>query len=287
MLYLVAAGRCVYHGPARNILDFFSSVGYQCEEHNNPADFILDVCQGDRSILATSPTQTYDEEHPIEGYLNESYLKTPVYQSIAKQLAEQTRLSSERKSFEKPVRNKSRLNDIFYLSQRTLKNSFRDPSLAILQTGNSLFLAILVGLIYLNLDRTLDTGVKNRNGAIFFIVTNQVFSNLSALDVFIKERILFVHENVSGYYHVLTYFFAKILCDILPLRTIPAVGFSIVVYFMIGFQRTAAKFFIFFFGVWISSVCASSLCFFVSATVRNTGERLSLSLTNILSDHLS
>ena len=272
MLYLVAAGRCVYHGPSGNILEFFASVGYQCEEHNNPADFILDVSQGDRAILGSNPTQTYDEEHPIEAYLNESYLKTSIYQSIAKELVEQRRPTTGRKSIQQSVRNKSRLHDLFYLSQRTLKNSFRDPSLAVLQTVNALFLAILVGLIYLNLDRTLDTGVKNRNGAIFFIVTNQVFSNLSALDLFIKERILFIHENVSGYYHVLTYFSAKILCDILPLRTIPAIGFSIVVYFMTAFQRTAEKFFIFFFCVWISSVCASSLCFFVSATVRNTGK---------------
>jgi ATP-binding cassette subfamily G (WHITE) protein 2 len=132
-------------------------------------------------------------------------------------------------------------------------------------------LAILVGLIYLNINDTIDTGVKNRSGAIFFIVTNQVFSNLSALDLFIKERILFVHENVSGYYHVLTFFLSKIICDIIPLRTIPAIVFSIIVYFMMGFQRSVEKFFIFFFGVWITSICSSSLCFFVSATVQNFG----------------
>jgi ATP-binding cassette subfamily G (WHITE) protein 2 len=171
---------------------------------------------------------------------------------------------------------KSRLNDMFYLSQRTLRNSFRNPSLVILQTCTSLLVALIIGLIYLNIDRTIDIGVKNRNGAIFFIVTNQVFSNLSALELFIKERVLFVHENVSGYYHVSTYFISKIICDILPLRTIPAIGFSIVVYFMMGFQRIVDKFFIFFFCIWILPITASSLCFLVSATVNDFGKRVFL-----------
>lgn len=272
-LYLVAAGFCIYHGPAANVLEFFSTIGYPCEEHNNPADFILDVCQGERTsmhskIVKTSVTPNSARELAVS--LNQSYLKTEIYQSIASQLDERT--SSPKTINEKEKgHDKSRLNDFLCVSGRTLKNSFRDPSLAILQTVISVILAILVGLIYLNLDKTLDVGVKNRNGAIFFIVTNQVFSNLSALDVFIRERALFIHENISGYYHVLTYFFAKICCDIIPLRTIPATLFSIIVYFMMGFQRTAAKFFIFFFCVWITSICSTALCFFVSATVNNTG----------------
>jgi len=31
-----------------------SSIGYQCEEHNNPADFFLDVINGDSTALASN-----------------------------------------------------------------------------------------------------------------------------------------------------------------------------------------------------------------------------------------
>ena len=272
-LYLVAAGYCVYHGPAQKVLEFFDSVGYRCEEHNNPADFVLDVCQGDkpRTGAPTGKTlETTADTKALALTLNEAYRKTSIYQEIENELSERCR-SPKEKSKEDLTKNKSRWNDFLYLSQRTLRNTFRDPSLTILQTVISVILAVLVGLIYLNIDRTLDTGVKNRNGAIFFIVTNQVFSNLSALDAFIRERVLFIHENVSGYYHILTFFFSKILCDILPLRTIPAILFSIIVYFMIGLQRTAAKFFVFFFCIWLTSICSTALCFFVSASVQNSG----------------
>ena len=208
---------------------------------------------------------------PIETYLNEAYVKTGIYQTIQQEIAEQNTVDRAN-SKPTPLVKKSIFNEIVYVSQRTLRNAFRNPMLTILQSAVSMFLAVLIGLIYYRMDNYVEVGLGNRRGAIFFIVTNQVFSNLSALDLFIKERVLFVHENVSGYYHVITYFISKILCDILPLRTIPAVGFSLISYFMMGLQMSVEKFFIFFFCIWLSSTCASTLCFFVSASVSNFGK---------------
>jgi len=273
-LFLIAAGRCVYHGPARDVLPFFSSVGFPCEEHENPADFILDILQGDQLpvlIDHSDRTELDKQENKIEFYLDKAYIKTEIYGSIQSQISEKNDLSKENKAEKIRFVTKSRLNDLFYLSQRTFRNSFRNPTLFISQISISIVMAILIGLIYLNIDRTTDAGVKNRNGAIFFIVTNEIYESLSALDLFIKERILFVHERVSGYYYVLTYFLSKITCDILSVRTIPTIIFSIIVYFMMGFQRSAEKFFIFCFGLWLTSICASSLCFSISATVKNSG----------------
>lgn len=42
------------------------------------------------------------------------------------------------------------------------------------------------------------------------------------------------HENVSGYYRVSAYFLAKVFCDVIPLRMIPVILFSVIVYFMFG-----------------------------------------------------
>ncbi|CAF4245496.1 unnamed protein product [Rotaria magnacalcarata] len=273
-LYLLAAGRCIYHGPADGVLSFFSSVGFPCEEHNNPADFIIDVAQGDRLPLSTRHPDDMDVdtlESPIALHLYQEYMKTSIYKSIQAQLPEKISLSDENDINDLRITKKSRLHDMYYVSQRTLRNSYRNPSLSILQVVISIVLGTLVGLIYLNIANTTGVGVKNRVGGVFFIIANQVFLNLSALELFIKERVLFAHENASGYYHVITYFLAKIICDIIPLRTIPSLTFSIVVYFMMGLQRTAAKFFIFFFFIWLTTICSSALCFLVSASVRNFG----------------
>ncbi|CAF3296178.1 unnamed protein product [Rotaria socialis] len=274
-LFLLSAGRCTYHGPTDSVLNFFSSVGFSCEEHNNPADFLLDITQGDHPPPSTQQQDdivSSKERKRIEVFFNEEYMKTDMYKSIQADIPEKgDLLNGDSNMNDVRLMKKSRSNDMYYVCQRTLRNSFRDPTLFILQVVIAIILGLLIGLIYLNVDNTTTTGVKNRTGAIFFIIANQVFSNLSALEAFIKERPLFAHENVSGYYHVLTYFLAKVLCDIIPLRTIPAIAFSIVSYFMMGFQQTEEKFFIFFFFIWLASICASTVCFLVSASVRNFG----------------
>jgi len=42
------------------------------------------------------------------------------------------------------------------------------------------------------------------------------------------------HQSAAGYYRVSSYFFAKILCDLLPMRFLPVIFFSAISYWMIG-----------------------------------------------------
>lgn len=42
---------------------------------------------------------------------------------------------------------------------------------------------------------------------LFFLKTNQCFSNVSAMELFVMEKKLFIHEYISGYYRVASYFF--------------------------------------------------------------------------------
>jgi hypothetical protein len=87
--------------------------------------------------------------------------------------------------------------EIFYLSQRTLRNVVRNPALAFSQIIVSIIIGLLVGLMFYDLKKTYDPGVQNRLGAIFFIVISQIFSNVTALEPFLKERVLFIHVSVS------------------------------------------------------------------------------------------
>ncbi len=59
----------------------------------------------------------------------------------------------------------------------------------------TIIFALLVGFLYLKLDNkgyNSSTVINDRIGAIFFIIMNQVFSNLSAIEVFIKQKALFM-----------------------------------------------------------------------------------------------
>ena len=43
---LLAEGRCLYFGPGREAMDYFASLGFSPRFLVNPADFILDLCNG-------------------------------------------------------------------------------------------------------------------------------------------------------------------------------------------------------------------------------------------------
>ncbi|EGW14410.1 ATP-binding cassette sub-family G member 3 [Cricetulus griseus] len=50
-LTLVASGKVMFHGPAQEALEYFTSAGYNYDSLNNPADFFLDIISGGSSAI--------------------------------------------------------------------------------------------------------------------------------------------------------------------------------------------------------------------------------------------
>lgn len=42
-VYLLAEGRCVYQGSAKNTVSYFSRLGLECPQYHNPADYMIEV----------------------------------------------------------------------------------------------------------------------------------------------------------------------------------------------------------------------------------------------------
>ncbi|CAG5124964.1 unnamed protein product, partial [Candidula unifasciata] len=76
------------------------------------------------------------------------------------------------------------------------------------------------------------------------------------------------HENVSGFYRVSVYFIVKVLFDIIPLRTIPVVIMSCIVYFSTGLNPGAQHFLLFMLTLLCTTLAGAALCFLASAMVR-------------------
>lgn len=147
---------------------------------------------------------------------------------------------------------------------RTFKNLMLNPQTSFAQIGVTVFLALIVGAIFFDVKED-QSGIQNRIGALFFITTNQCFSAVSSVELFITERKLFVHEYISGYYRVSVYYLSKILSDIITLRTLPAITFSLVAYFLIGFKASVDSFFVFMLTVALVAYTATAMTMAISA----------------------
>ncbi|UJR32419.1 hypothetical protein I4U23_019881 [Adineta vaga] len=248
---LLLHGHTVYFGPSTQLVPYFIDQGIPYKEHDNPADFALDILNkaNDGSAVQDLYTQyrvsAMHVGNEIMGIDDSSDDGIYTVQKV----------------------DRSFLSDFIYVSQRTLRNAIRNYALLTWQIAVAIILGVLTGLLYYQLPRTSDSGVQNRLGGIFFIVVNQIFSTATALEPFIKERTLFIHENVSGYYSITTLFLAKLICDLLPMRVIPSIVFSLISYFMVGLQKTATKFLIFLVTIFMANIFGSAMCFLIAASI--------------------
>uniref|UniRef100_A0A673C1Y3 ATP-binding cassette sub-family G member 2-like n=1 Tax=Sphaeramia orbicularis TaxID=375764 RepID=A0A673C1Y3_9TELE len=264
-LTLLVSGKQVYHGPAERALEYFSDIGYTCEPHNNPADFFLDVINGDSTAVVLNEGLESPSKQGIEDKLVQEYRLSSYYTQTKEQLGRQNPLTTTFVPSRTITYSTSFLTQFRWVLKRTFQNLMLNPQTSIAQVAVTIFLALVVGAIFFNVSDDPNSGIQNRFGALFFIVVNQCFSSLSSAELFITERKLFIHEYISGYYRVSVYFLCKILSDIITLRTIPAIVFSCVAYFMIGLKPTAEAFFLFMFTVALVSYTATSMALAISA----------------------
>ncbi|KAK4218881.1 hypothetical protein QBC37DRAFT_305318 [Rhypophila decipiens] len=156
------------------------------------------------------------------------------------------------------------------LSQRTWRNLYRNPMLMLTHYAIAILLAVFAGYLFYGM--TLDiAGFQNRLGLFFFILALFGFSTLTSLGVFSQERLLFVRERANGYYSPITYFAAKVIFDIVPLRIIPPILLGAIVYPMTGLVAEPSKFFVFILVLVLFNLAAAAICLFIGIVCKDHG----------------
>lgn len=50
-IYIVCRGQCVYQGSPKTLLSFLSHYNFDCPKYNNPADYVMEICDADPEKL--------------------------------------------------------------------------------------------------------------------------------------------------------------------------------------------------------------------------------------------
>ncbi|CAF3299285.1 unnamed protein product [Rotaria socialis] len=257
----LSAGHNIYLGPSTEVLPYFASNAFNCEEHDNPADFVLDILI--KSNNSSSMT------------LQTAYLHSTMYSYNSKMIKNEIHQSKDSDDYmlkydvSRPYPSEFRC-----VAQRTLCNVLRNPALVTSQIISVIIYGLFTGLIFNKLEKTVEPGVYNRFGAIFFIISCQVLGATSALEPLIKERALFIHENVSGYYRVSSFFLAKIIVDLPLVHIIPSMIYTIITFFLTGLRQSIHHFFIFLITNLMAKIFGSAMCYCVAASTSTLGVAL-------------
>ncbi|XP_034543196.1 broad substrate specificity ATP-binding cassette transporter ABCG2b [Notolabrus celidotus] len=271
-LSLMHKGEVVYAGAAGQALEYFTNLGYQIESFDNPADFYMDITNGEaKSTL--EPFAAEESKNPLASMYRQSKMCQTTLEELdhVNQITEGAKCQGKAADYAT-----SFLYQLRVVCGRTVRNSLRNPQTSYAQLALNIFFAILVGLIYYQMPLTLPEALQNRSGAFFFLIINMVFGNLSAVELFINERAIFIHENSSGYYRTSVYFLSKIFADLIPNRIIPIFVFSAIAYYMMGLKPAFTAFMCFALTMSLVSLAGVGLAFLVSASVS------SFAMANIL-----
>ncbi|XP_008828351.1 ATP-binding cassette sub-family G member 2 [Nannospalax galili] len=278
-LTLLASGKLMFHGPAKDAEGYFKSAGYHCEDHHNPADFFLDVINGD---ISAETLIRENEDHEANGHeeffmrnkqvtetLAELYTKSSFFRVTKDELDQLPREQKVKRSsaFKRTLCATSFWHQLRWIAWRAFKNLLGYPRITITQVITLFIVGLLAGAIFLGLKNDC-TEVHNRASILLVLTVYQCFGSVSAGELFVLEKNLFIHEYVSGYYGVTSYFFGKLLADLLPRRFLPSVVFTCTLYFMLGLKPGLEAFLIVFFTIMMVTYTASSMALAIAISQR-------------------
>ncbi|RDW64630.1 hypothetical protein BP6252_10281 [Coleophoma cylindrospora] len=263
-ILVLDSGRRIYYGPRHLAKAYFEDLGFVCPPGANVADFLTSVTvPAERQIRAGFESIIPKTAEALE----KAYLESPVARAMEAEtlppsaFAEHTATTKSAVKKEQP-KHSSPLqssyttglgHQIMVCIIRQLQVMGGDKWSMGMQQIAAVVMALVSGSLYYNLPTT-SAGVFPRTGALFYPL---VFFNLASMGEvtasFMGRPILARHRDFS-LYRPTAYVVARALTDI-PNVLLQVSIFSIIFYFMAGFQVDAGKFFTFWILTTISALC--------------------------------
>ncbi|XDG05288.1 hypothetical protein ABKA04_004903 [Annulohypoxylon sp. FPYF3050] len=262
-LVILSKGSPVYSGSMKECIPWFSGLGFQLPPFVNPAEFLIDHAAIDNRSPELEEESTARVERLKAAWNEESRKLFPPPTS------EQV---SEMKN--KPKRPRMEQHAGFFrqvrvLTDRTLKVTYRDPLGMAGSILEAIFMAIITGYVFYNLGRD-QSGIRSREAALYISVGLQGYLFLTfeiyrlTLDIPTFDR-----ENSEGCVTALPFIISRRLARLFTEDIPVPFLFSVIYYFMVGFDRDVSKFFTFFSILLLNHYIAVALAVSSVAAVRH------------------
>jgi ABC-type multidrug transport system permease subunit len=216
----------LYFNAADLSCDYFSTIGYNCPEMSNPADYYMTV------MSAENPNETdvVDGKQKTEveclrdyskkiSYLNDQYQQSELKNDFAYKCStvtevHMTEISNTMTSW---------LYQLTLLSARSGLNLWRLPGDTVVKLFATVITGFFVDILFQEMKGTME-GVQNRNGCLFFICTAISFNAIQTIILlFPEERPVFLREVNNKMYSVSAYFFGKLISEVPSTIIVPIV----------------------------------------------------------------
>jgi len=223
----MSGGEAVYFGKAgQDCLDYFETVGHPCPSFSNPADHVITLINRD-----FPGKKAADVDDLIAKF--KSFQKRNSSSSDAKETDTKSRgsLVATAKKYE-AIPRPMFFTRLWALTHRNFLEILRDPGIFGVRLFMYTMLAVVIGLMWLNLGDKKDfESIGSRVSLLFYVAAFMVFMSVAVLPFFIWQRDIFIRERANHAYDVPEYVLAKFIVSI-PGVFMLALFTSILVVFM-------------------------------------------------------
>ena len=221
-VYLLAEGRCVYQGDAKNTVNYLKKVGLQCPMYHNPADYVIEVVSKEYG--------DFNERLAVAAKDQSWRATTPSVKKVLYHTDSMLKYNEEGKTTVL-IRPPSEFSRFLVLVNRCSIQLFRDWTVTHLKLALHILVGILLGLLY------TDAGWDGRKtiSNVCFMLVNSVYicytSLMPAVLKFPSELPVLRKEQFNNWYKLRTYYAAVLLTSI-PVQMVFVMVYSATCYFL-------------------------------------------------------
>ncbi|CAI0396036.1 unnamed protein product [Linum tenue] len=301
-LILLGKGSSLYFGKASEAMLYFSSIGCYPLIAMNPAEFLVDLSNGDvndKSVPAQldddklafksrhSPAEVQEVKHPITHlFLVEAYRlkvgeadRKPA--SVLNGKVEITAGEVKSRDFEATW-----WDQFSILFQRGFKEK-RHEYLSTIRVVQVIAIAVVVLLLWWHSDASSPQKLQDQAGLLFFISVFWGFLPLfNSVFTFPQERLMLAKERSVGMYKLSAYFAARSACDLLLDLTLPIL-FLLMVYFMVGLKSSFSAFSLTLLALFLNIIAAQGLGLAIGAAFMDLKKATTIASVVVMSFMLS
>ncbi|RBR23991.1 uncharacterized protein FIESC28_03301 [Fusarium coffeatum] len=262
-LIVLTKGSPVYSGAIKESVPWFGDLGFQLPPFVNPAEFIIDIAAVDNRTPELEQ-ETMAKVDRLKNAWNQETLKRYPPPEKTVDVGD-----GKKKRDKKTEEHAGFLRQVTVLTDRTLKVTYRDPLGMAASISEAVFMGLVTGYMFYQLGRD-QAGIRSRQGGLYTAAGLQGYLIL----VFEVYRMTFDiptfdRENSEGCVDALPFVLSRRIARMITEDVAAPFLFSVIFYFMAGFERDVERFFIFFAITLLNQYIAVTCAMVCVATVRH------------------
>ncbi|KAF8699335.1 ABC transporter, partial [Rhizoctonia solani] len=255
---VIYSGKQIYYGSADRARQYFVDMGWEPAPRQTTSDFLVAVTDP----LARTPRAGWENRVPRtadefvaywskspEGQANHTeatrYLQTPEHDIAPKiqHYKESARAERAKTAHPKSSYTVSLAMQVRGIMLRRLQILRGDMAAQIVMNVVFMLQAVIMGSVFLKMP-VATSAYFSRGGVLFFSVLFGALSGMAEIAAMYSQRPIVARHQKAAMYHPFVEALALTVVDI-PITFVTQVFFGIILYWMTGLQKDAAKFFIF------------------------------------------